>query len=159
MVTELVPGIHWVGAVDWRIKQFHGHELSIHRGTTYNSYLIVDEKVAVVDTVMAPYAGDFLENIRSLVDPARIDYIVINHSEPDHAGALPALRELCPRASWWCPSAGRRACPGTSMKIGRSAPCPPATGFRWAAGSWPSSRRRCCTGRTACSPTSPATPS
>ena len=112
MITELVPGIHWVGAVDWRIKQFHGHELSIHRGTSYNAYLVLDEKIAVVDTVMAPYAGNFLDNIRSLVDPARIDYVVVNHAEPDHSGALPALMELCPRAELVVSKRGAESVPG-----------------------------------------------
>ena len=116
MVTELVPGIHWVGAVDWRIKQFHGHELSIPRGTTYNAYLILDEKVAVVDTVMAPYAGDFIRNIRALVDPARIDYVVINHAEPDHAGALPALMDLCPQATLVVSKRGAESVPGHSHR-------------------------------------------
>ncbi len=116
MITELAPGIHWVGAVDWRIKQFHGHELSIPRGTTYNAYLILDEKVAVVDTVMAPYAGDFIRNIRALVDPARIDYVVINHAEPDHAGALPALMDLCPQATLVVSKRGAESVPGHSHR-------------------------------------------
>ena len=51
MVTELSKGVYWVGVVDWDLRHFHGHELSTHRGSTYNAYLIVDEKVALVDTV------------------------------------------------------------------------------------------------------------
>jgi len=54
MVVELKDGVYWVGFVDWNIKKFHGHEYSTHRGTTYNAYLIVDEKIALVDTVWGP---------------------------------------------------------------------------------------------------------
>ena len=55
MVVELKEGVYWVGTVDWNIKKFHGHEYSTHRGTTYNAYLIVDEKIALVDTVWGPF--------------------------------------------------------------------------------------------------------
>ena len=99
MSTELKKGVHWVGIVDWGIRHFHGFELSTHRGTTYNSYLIVDEQVALVDTVWGPFQDQFIENLRAVIDPARIDYVVANHSEPDHSGSLPALMRLCPNAA------------------------------------------------------------
>lgn len=91
MVTELKKGIYWVGVVDWGLRRFHGHELSTHRGSSYNSYLIVDEKVALVDTVWGPFAGQLIENIRQVIDPAKIDYVVANHAEMDHSGALPTV--------------------------------------------------------------------
>jgi len=91
MVTELTKGVYWVGVVDWGLRQFHGHELSTQRGSTYNAYLIVDEKVALVDTVWEPFADEFLANVREVIDPARIDYVVANHAEPDHSGSLRAI--------------------------------------------------------------------
>ncbi|MDH5199870.1 MAG: FprA family A-type flavoprotein [Candidatus Bathyarchaeota archaeon] len=92
MIT-LKQGIHWVGAVDWNIRNFHGY--ITHRGTTYNAYLIVDEKVALVDTVKEPFFPEMMERIREIVDPKKIDYLVSNHTEPDHSGAITkALGEM-----------------------------------------------------------------
>jgi anaerobic nitric oxide reductase flavorubredoxin len=91
MVTELVKGVYWVGVVDWGLRHFHGHELSTQRGSTYNSYLIVDEKIVLVDTVWGPFRDQLIENIREVVDPAKIDIVVANHSEVDHSGGLPAV--------------------------------------------------------------------
>ncbi|MCY2924907.1 MAG: MBL fold metallo-hydrolase, partial [Planctomycetota bacterium] len=112
MVVQLADGVHWVGVVDWGIKHFHGYELSTHRGTTYNSYLIVDEKIALVDTVWGRYADEFIENLRSVIDPAKIDYVVANHSEPDHSGAMPALMQLCPNATVVTSRQGAKSIPG-----------------------------------------------
>jgi flavorubredoxin len=99
MVTEMAPGVYWVGIVDWGLRKFHGHELSTHRGSTYNSYLIVDEKIVLVDTAWKPFQDEFIENLREVVDPAKIDVVVANHSEPDHSSSLPAVMRLCPRAA------------------------------------------------------------
>jgi flavorubredoxin len=94
MITELAKGVHWVGAVDWGLRHFHGHELSTHRGSSYNAYLIVDEKIVLVDTVWEPFADQLMQNIRQVVDPAKIDIVVANHGETDHSGSLAAvLRE------------------------------------------------------------------
>ncbi|TFH13726.1 MAG: MBL fold metallo-hydrolase [Lentisphaerales bacterium] len=112
MTVELKKGVYWVGAVDWGIRKFHGHELSTHRGTTYNSYLIVDEKIALVDSVWAPFEKEFLENISEIVDPAKIDIVVANHSEPDHSGALPAVIAKCPRATVVVSKNGAESIPG-----------------------------------------------
>lgn len=98
MVFELMDTVYWVGVTDWGLTHFHGHELSTHRGSTYNAYLIRDEKVAVIDGVWAPFTEKYIGNICSLVDPADIDYIVINHSEPDHSGALETLIDMAPQA-------------------------------------------------------------
>lgn len=98
MIVEIKKGVHWVGVVDWELRLFHGHELSTHRGSSYNSYLIVDEKVALVDTVWEPFADQLIENIRQVVDPAKIDIVVANHSEVDHSGGLPAVMRHCPNA-------------------------------------------------------------
>jgi anaerobic nitric oxide reductase flavorubredoxin len=99
MPTELIKGVYWVGIVDWGLRHFHGHELSTHRGSTYNSYLIIDEKVVLVDTAWGPFQKEFLENIRQVIDPAKIDIVVANHSEPDHSGGLPAVMHHIPNAT------------------------------------------------------------
>ncbi len=99
MITELKKGVYWVGVVDWGLRHFHGHELSTHRGSTYNSYLIQDEKTVLVDTVWGPFQDQLIENIREVIDPARIDIVVTNHAETDHSGSLPALLRLCPNAT------------------------------------------------------------
>ncbi|MCZ7393543.1 MAG: flavodoxin domain-containing protein [Candidatus Methanoperedens sp.] len=98
MVVELKEGVYWVGAVDWNIKKFHGHEYSTHRGTTYNAYLIIDEKVALVDTVYGPYSHQMIENIENIIDVKKIDYVIANHAETDHSGGLPELMKLIPDA-------------------------------------------------------------
>ncbi len=99
MVTELTKGVYWVGVVDWAIRQFHGHELSTHRGSSYNAYLIVDEKIVLVDTVWAPFQDQLIENIREVVDPAKVDIVVANHAEVDHSSSLPAVMRHAPNAT------------------------------------------------------------
>lgn len=95
--TELRPGIYYVGVVDWNLRNFHGY--SIHKGTTYNAYLIVDEKVALIDTVKAPFAQELLDRISEIIDPAEIDYLISNHVEMDHSGAVPAVMKAAPKAT------------------------------------------------------------
>ncbi|MDP3791127.1 MAG: flavodoxin domain-containing protein [Candidatus Omnitrophota bacterium] len=95
---EIKKGIYWVGVVDWNVKTFHGHTYNTQRGTTYNSYLIVDDKIALIDTVYGPFAGELIEKIRAIVPPEKIDYVIANHVETDHSGAMPALMKLCPKA-------------------------------------------------------------
>ena len=94
---QIKDGIYWVGALDWHLRNFHGY--TTNRGATYNAYLIIDEKVALIDTVKAPFSRELLERISSIIDPSRIDYIISNHVEMDHSGALPALMEACPNAT------------------------------------------------------------
>jgi flavorubredoxin len=96
--VEIKKGIYWVGVVDWTVKSFHGHTYTTQRGATYNSYLIVDEKIALVDTVYGPFANELIERIREIIDPGKIDYVIANHVETDHSGAMPALMKLCPKA-------------------------------------------------------------
>jgi len=98
MVTELAKGVYWVGAVDWSLRTFHGHELSTHRGSSYNAYLIVDEKVALIDAVWAPFQETLMEHIREIIDPAKIDIVVANHGETDHSGSLPEIMRQVPNA-------------------------------------------------------------
>ena len=112
MVTELVEGVYWVGVVDWGLRHFHGHELSTHRGSTYNAYLILDEKNVLVDTVWGPFQEQLLENLRQIIDPAKIDYVIANHAELDHAGALGAVMRHAPRATVVVSSRGEESVEG-----------------------------------------------
>jgi len=95
---EIKKGIYWVGVVDWNVRSFHGHTYNTARGTTYNSYLIVDEKITLVDTVYGPFAGELIDRIKEILPPEKIDYIISNHVETDHSGAMPAIMKLCPKA-------------------------------------------------------------
>jgi flavorubredoxin len=96
--TEIKKDIFWVGAIDWNVRNFHGHTYTTKRGTTYNAYLILDEKIALVDTVYGPFAQEMMEKIRQVIPPAKIDYVIANHVETDHSGALPQVMKLCPQA-------------------------------------------------------------
>jgi flavorubredoxin len=87
--VQLADGIYWVGVIDWNMRDFHGY--ATRRGTAYNAYLIVDEKVALVDTVKAPFYEECLERISEIIDPEKIDYVIINHVEMDHSSGLPFL--------------------------------------------------------------------
>ena len=104
--VELAKGVYYVGAVDWNVRDFHGY--TTPRGVTYNAYLIVDEKIALIDLVKAPFAGELLERISDIVDPAKIDYVVVNHVENDHAGALPEVMKHCPSAKVVISEKGRQ---------------------------------------------------
>jgi len=98
--ATLCDNIHWVGAVDWAIRDFHAYDTE--RGATYNAYLVRDEKTALIDTVKSPFTGELLRNVASLVEPASVDYIVCNHAELDHSGALPEVIRAMPQATLLC---------------------------------------------------------
>jgi len=95
---KILSDIYSVGVVDWNVRSFHGHTYSTNRGTSYNAYLIVDEKTALVDTVLGSFSSELIENIKQVVPLEKIDYVVANHVETDHSGALPAIMKLCPKA-------------------------------------------------------------
>lgn len=87
--VEIAKGVYQVGVQDWNIRDFHGY--STDRGTSYNAYLIVDEKIVLIDTVEKGFADQMLANIEAVVDPKKIDFVISNHTEMDHSGALPRV--------------------------------------------------------------------
>jgi flavorubredoxin len=87
--VEITKGIYDVGVIDWNIRDFHGY--STYRGTSYNAFLIVDEKIALIDTVKKDYSDQLIANISKIIDPKKIDYVISNHTEMDHSGGLPRL--------------------------------------------------------------------
>lgn len=87
--VEITKGIYDVGVIDWNIRDFHGY--STYRGTSYNAFLIVDEKIALIDTVKKNYSEQLIDNISKIIDPKKIDYVVSNHTEMDHSGGLPRV--------------------------------------------------------------------
>jgi len=93
---KIAENMYSVGVLDWNMHDFHGQPYS--RGTSYNAYLIIDEKITLVDTVFGPFAAELIDNIRQVVDPAKIDHIIANHGEADHTGALPEVLKVCPKA-------------------------------------------------------------
>ncbi len=104
--VEIKKDIYWVGALDWQIRDFHGY--STPKGTTYNAYLAVDQKVALFDTVKKPFTGELVQNIKKIIDPARIDYLVVNHVEMDHSGAIPEMIELIKPEKVFCSPMGKK---------------------------------------------------
>jgi len=94
--VALTEGLFWVGAIDWNIRSFHGYHTPY--GTTYNAYLITDEKIALVDTVKGPFCGEMLQRIEEIVEPKDIDYVISNHVEMDHSGSLPKIMEIARKA-------------------------------------------------------------
>jgi len=95
--VELKKGVYWVGGIDWNLRNFHGY--LTQRGSTYNAYLIIDEKITLIDTVKYYLADEMMERIAHIIDPAKIDYVIANHVEMDHSGGLPAVMERCPNAT------------------------------------------------------------
>ncbi len=106
---EVAPGVYWVGAVDWDVRKFHGAHHSTLEGTTYNAYLVMDEKVALIDTVHGKFALEMMARISELVSPSRIDYIVANHGEPDHSGSISKVLEVAKQATVICTRNGEKS--------------------------------------------------
>ena len=99
MSLKIKNNVYWVGKTDWEIRKFHGNEYSTHRGSTYNSYLIKEEKIALIDTVWSPFSKEFVKNLSNIIDLKKIDYVIANHAEIDHSGALPELMQHIPDLS------------------------------------------------------------
>ncbi len=105
--VKIKDNIYWVGAVDWDVRDFHGY--STNRGTTYNAFLIIDEKITLIDTVKKSLQGDFLSRLKEVIDPEKIDYIVVNHVEMDHSGCLPEMVEMIKPEKVICSKMGHKA--------------------------------------------------
>jgi flavorubredoxin len=94
--------VSWVGKIDWELETFHGDDYSINNGSSQNAYLIQEEKTVLIDTVWKPYEREFRENLEREIDLEKIDFIVMNHGEVDHSGALPYLMEKIPNTPIYC---------------------------------------------------------
>lgn len=105
--VEIKPNIFWVGAIDWNVRDFHGY--STYKGTTYNAYLIKDKKITLFDTVKKSHTSELLHHISQLMDPEKIDYLVVNHVEMDHSGALPEIVERIKPEKIFCSKMGKKA--------------------------------------------------
>jgi len=102
--VQITDKVYWVGAIDWDLRNFHGY--LTQRGSTYNSYLIIDEKITLIDNVKAYKFHEQLERIKSVIDPKKIDIIIQNHIEMDHSGTLPLIKEICPDAEIYATAKG-----------------------------------------------------
>jgi flavorubredoxin len=106
-IVKVKEGIYWVGAVDWNVRDFHGY--STYKGTTYNAFLVVDDKITLFDTVKKGFKNDLLHNIHKIVDPKKIDYLVVNHVEPDHSGSIAEVVEAIKPEKIFCSPMGKKA--------------------------------------------------
>lgn len=102
MKKHLKGNVYWVGKIDWELKKFHGEEYSTHKGSSYNSYVIQEEKTVLVDTVWLPFAKEFVDNLEAEGILDKLDAVVQNHGEVDHSGALPELLRRRPGLPVYC---------------------------------------------------------
>ena len=105
--VKVTDNVWWVGAIDWHLREFHGYRTS--RGTTYNAFLVLDEKITLIDTVKAPFFEEMRERIASVIDPEKIDYIVSNHAEMDHSGSLDRAMKEFKAEKLFCSMQGEKA--------------------------------------------------
>lgn len=113
MSFKVNDNVTWVGKIDWELRKFHGEELSAHRGSSYNSYLIRgSEKTVLIDTVWKPFAAEFVANLKKVIDLNEIDYIVANHGEVDHSGSLSTLLREIPETPVYCTAAAVKSLRG-----------------------------------------------
>ncbi|MBV4421753.1 anaerobic nitric oxide reductase flavorubredoxin [Clostridium tyrobutyricum] len=112
MGKKITDKVTWVGKVDWGLKRFHGDEYSTHKGSSYNSYLIRDKKTVLIDTVWQPYDKEFVSRLKEEIDLKEIDYIIANHNEIDHSGALPELMREIPGTPIYCTKNGAKIIKG-----------------------------------------------
>ena len=94
--------VYWIGKIDWELQRFHGDDFSINNGSSQNAYLIEEEKTVLIDTVWMPHADEYLNNLMAETDLDKIDFIVVNHGEMDHSGALPKLMARRPDLPIYC---------------------------------------------------------
>lgn len=106
MSFQVKNNIYWVGKIDWELRKFHGDEYSTHKGSSYNSYLIKEEKTVLIDTVWKPFAKEYVENLGKTIDLQQIDYVLACHAENDHSGAMPELMNRIPDVPVYCTQNG-----------------------------------------------------
>jgi flavorubredoxin len=109
---KIKNNVYWVGKIDWELRKFHGNEYSTNRGSTYNSYLIREEKNVLIDTVWMPFSKEFVKNLSKEIDLEKIDYVIANHAEIDHSGSLPELMERIPNTPIYCTANGVKSLKG-----------------------------------------------
>ena len=112
MNIHVKNNVYWVGKIDWELRRFHGDELSTHKGSSYNSYLVKEDKTVLIDTAWKPFAKEYVANLQSETDLNKIDYIIANHGEIDHSGALPELMRLIPDTPVYCTANGVKSLKG-----------------------------------------------
>ncbi len=112
MAKKITDKVTWVGKIDWELKNFHGQEYSTRRGSSYNSYLVRDKKTVLIDTVWQPYDKEFVTRLKQEIDLKEIDYIIANHGEIDHSGALPELLREIPGTPVYCTAKGAQILKG-----------------------------------------------
>lgn len=100
MSIKLSEGVYWIGVFDWKLKVFHG--IATPKGGTYNSYLIKDGEVAVIDATYDPFFEDFMAGLLSLTDPAKVRYLIVNHAEPDHSSGIKRFLSIAKDVSIVC---------------------------------------------------------
>lgn len=99
---QIKNNVSWIGYIDWELDKFHGDDYSINHGSSQNAYLIEEEKTVLIDTVWSPHDNVFMENLKKVVDLKKLDYVIVNHGEVDHSGALPALMRERPDLTIVC---------------------------------------------------------
>ena len=112
MGKKITDKVTWVGKIDWELKHFHGNEYSVRKGSSYNAYLIRDKKNVLIDTVWSPYDKEFVSKLKQEIDLKDLDYIIVNHSEPDHSGALTELLREIPDVPLYCTANGAKMLKG-----------------------------------------------
>lgn len=118
MRKHVKGNVSWIGYVDWELESFHGDDYSIYNGSSQNAYLIEEEKTVLVDTIWVPHRFDFIENLKKEIDLHKIDYIIANHGECDHSGALTTLMEEIPDTPIYCTANAVRSIEGQYGKRG-----------------------------------------
>ena len=149
--VKIADGIFGVGVADWNIRDFHGY--STYQGTTYNAYLILDDKITLIDTVKKEFGDQLLANISAIVDPKKIDVMISNHTEMDHSSSLPrVMHRIGEDKPCTVPKWGIKTCQSIFRKNGIISPLKTFKPCHWAKEPSPLWKPGCCTGRTACLP-------
>ncbi len=118
MKKHIKNNVDWVGFIDWNLTTFHGEDYSVLNGSSQNAYLIREEKTVLIDTVWLPHRFEFVENLKKEIDLKKIDYIIANHGEVDHSGALINLMEEIPNTPIYCTANAVKSIEGQYGKRG-----------------------------------------